>query len=69
MNSADEILPNLWLGNIKAATDARWLGEKGIKAVFNCTKDIPFVPTIPRQYRIPVDDNLQEEEIRKREVQ
>ena len=63
-NSADEILPNLWLGNIKAATDAKWLAEKGIKCVFNCTKDIPFVPTIQRQYRVPVDDNLQAEEIR-----
>jgi len=67
-NSADEILPNLWLGNIKAATDPRWLGEKGIQCIFNCTKDIPFVPTTPRQYRVPVDDNLQAEEIRNLEL-
>ena len=52
-NPADEILPNLWLGNIKAATDPKWLGERGIKCVFNCTKDIVFVPTTPRQYGSP----------------
>jgi rhodanese-related sulfurtransferase len=67
-NVADEILPNLWLGNIHAATSAQWLGQKGIQCVFNCTKDIPFVPTIPRQYRVPVDDNLQPEEIRNLEL-
>ena len=68
VNPGDEILPNLWLGNIRAATSPQWLGEKGIKCVFNCTKDIPFVPTIQRQYRVPVDDNLQAEEIRNLEL-
>ena len=67
-NPADEILPNLWLGNIRAATSAQWLGEKGIKCVFNCTKDIVIIPTIQRQYRVPVDDNLQAEEIRNLEL-
>ena len=67
-NVADEILPNLWLGNIRAATSPQWLGERGIQCVFNCTKDIPFVPTVPRQYRVPVDDNLQPEEIRNLEL-
>jgi len=67
-NVADEILPNIWLGNIHAATSSQWLGEKGIQCVFNCTKDIPFIPTIPRQYRVPVDDNLQAEEIRNLEL-
>ena len=67
-NPADEILPNLWLGNIKAATDPKWLGERGIKCVFNCTKDIVFVPTTPRQYRVPVDDNLEGQEIRNLEL-
>lgn len=63
-NPADEILPGLWLGNRKAALDSTWIGEKGIKCVFNCTKDIPFLPFIQRQYRVPVDDNLRQEEIR-----
>jgi rhodanese-related sulfurtransferase len=67
-NDADEILPNLWLGNRNAATNPMWLREHSIKSVFNCTKDIPFVPEIQRKYRVPVDDNLQAEEIRNLEL-
>lgn len=67
-NPADEIIPGMWLGSYKAATDRNWLGQHGIKAVFNCTKDIPFVPDTQRQYRIPVDDNLQPDEIRNLEL-
>ena len=65
---ADEILPRLWLGNRTAALDQRWLSENGIKVVFNCTKDIPFVESIQRKYRIPVDDNLEAQEIRNLEL-
>ncbi len=68
MNAADEVLPGLWLGNRVAALDDKWLGEKGIKSVFNCTKDIPFSLSIPRRYRVPVDDNLQPVEIRNLEL-
>jgi dual specificity phosphatase 12 len=63
-NAADEIIPGLWLGSRYAALDQKWLGEKNIKSVFNCTKDIPYVETIQRKYRVPVDDNLQPVEIR-----
>ena len=62
--NAHEILPGLWLGNGRAALDSKWLKEKNIHVVFNATKDIPFLPGIKKQYRIPVDDNLQPEEIR-----
>lgn len=62
--NAHEIVPGLWLGNARAAADERWLQQNNITVVFNATKDLPFVPTIRKQYRIPVDDNLQSEEIR-----
>ena len=65
---ADEIIPRLWLGNAKAALDESFLKEKGIEAVFNCSKDIPFHPTVKRRYRVPVDDNLQADEIRNLEL-
>lgn len=65
---ANEILPGLWLGNRKAALDDQWIAEKNIKCVFNCTKDIPFLHQIQRKYRVPVDDNLQKEEIRNMEL-
>lgn len=65
---ADEILPNLWLGSFKAASNPNWLAEKKIACVMNCTKDIPFVQTIPRKYRVPVHDNLEPAEIRNLEL-
>ena len=67
-NPADEVVPGLWLGSRYAALDPGYLKEKKIGAVFNCTKDIPFEPMIHRQYRVPVDDNLQEAEIRNLEL-
>jgi Dual specificity phosphatase, catalytic domain len=65
---ANEIIPRLWLGNGKASMDAEWIQQEGINVVFNCTKDRPFSPLIPTKYRIPVDDNLQEAEIRNMEL-
>lgn len=65
---ADEVLPGMWLGNRYAALDPKWHAEKNIKCVFNCTKDIPFLPNVQRRYRIPVDDSLEPEEIRNMEL-
>lgn len=67
-NPADEIIPGIWLGNRQAALDGNWLSQKKISTVFNCTKDIPFYPTVQRRYRVPIDDNLQAEEIRNLEL-
>ena len=67
-NPADEIVPGLWLGSRYAALDREYLKDHRIRAVFNCTKDIPFDTSIPRQYRVPVDDNLKEAEIRNLEL-
>jgi hypothetical protein len=62
---AHEILPGLWLGNKGASQDTQWLRANQIGAVFNCTKDIPFKQgVVPHMYRIPVDDNLEPDEIR-----
>jgi hypothetical protein len=67
-NPADEIVPGLWLGSRTAALDPKWLGEHNIKCVFNCTKDIPYVESVQRRYRVPIDDNLEFEEIRNLEL-
>jgi len=61
---ANEIIPRLWLGNRQASQNEFWLRQNDITVVFNATKDIPFVSGIPSMYRVPVDDNLQEDEIR-----
>ena len=62
---AHEIIPRLWLGNFQAAGSHEWLTGHRIEAVFNCTKNIPFVLIDAiAKYRVPLDDNLQTEEIR-----
>jgi hypothetical protein len=63
-NNADEIIPRMWLGNVRASQDEDFIRRENIDVIFNCTKDLPFLYDIPKQYRVPVDDNLQEEEIR-----
>lgn len=65
---AHEIIPNLWLGNVKASMDEDFIKKNRIEVVFNCTKNLPFSPIIPIKYRIPVDDNLEEDEIRNMEL-
>jgi dual specificity phosphatase 12 len=67
-DNANEIIPRLWLGNVKASKDEAFIREKNIQVVFNCTKNLEFSPIIPIKYRIPVDDNLEEEEIRNMEL-
>jgi predicted ATP-dependent Lon-type protease len=67
-NNADEIIPRIWLGNVRASTDQDFIKKNNIQVVFNCTKDLPFSPLIPIKYRVPVDDNLREEEIRNLEL-
>ena len=64
VEDATEILPNLWLGNARASMDENFIRTKGIQVVFNCTKNLAFCPLIPIKYRVPVDDNLEEDEIR-----
>jgi len=60
---AHRIAPRLWLGNKIAALDENFLRNEHITAVFNCTKDFPFSPSVSHRYRIPVDDNLRPAEI------
>ena len=66
--NANLIVPNLWLGNSKAAHDEEFLRKNNIFTVFNCSKDIPFNRLAKRCYRVPVDDNLRQEEIRNMEL-
>lgn len=62
--NANLIIPRIWLGNANAALDDNWLRTNNITVVFNCTKDIPFSNVPIKKYRLPVDDNLRDEEIR-----
>lgn len=66
--NAHLIIKNIWLGNATASRDEAFLRDNNIKVVFNCTKDLPFHASVRRQYRVPVDDNLQADEIRNLEL-
>ena len=63
-----KIISKLYLGNYQAAKDPEFFKEKKIKAVLNCTKDIPnhFACKKDIEYmRIPVDDSLRETDFKK----
>jgi len=66
--AAHEIVPGLWIGNKESSMDRDFLGRAKITAVFNCTKTLPFEPIIKRQFRVPLDDNLEPAEIRNMEL-
>ncbi len=66
-SNATEILPGLWLGDIKASLDTAFLKDKQIQCVINCTDRHPFAddPIVKIKYRLPVKDNLDINEITK----
>lgn len=66
-SNADEILPDLWLGNYHSALDTDFLKTNGINLIINCTQSCPFVyelsekpESLTETYRIPVNDSLLE---------
>ena len=65
MSHAKEIVERLWLGYAHASMDETFLRAHHIDVVMNCTKELPFSHVSPMvQYRVPLDDNLEEAEIR-----
>lgn len=54
---ANMIIPRLWLGDKVSASDTEFLKKENITAVFNCTKDYPFVESIPNKFRLPINDS------------
>lgn len=61
----DKIIDRVYLGNFQSAKDKTFFKDKKIKAVLNCSKDIPnhFVSNKNIEYmRIPVDDSLKEKD-------
>ena len=64
----NQITKRIWLGDYTTARNKAFFKENNIKAVLNCTKDIPnsFKSDESIEYlRIPVDDSLQEVDFRK----
>lgn len=65
LTSYNKIIDRLYLGNIQAAKEKKLFGTKKVKAVLNCSKDIPnyFAGKTNIEYmRLPVDDSLKEKD-------
>jgi len=60
---ASLIEDRLWIGDYHSSQDETFLRSQHIDVVFNCTKDLPFKNVASIQYRIPLDDNLEDQEI------
>ena len=61
----DKITEHIYLGNFQAAKDRDFFKDKKIKAVLNCSKDIPnhFAHNKEIEYmRIPVEDSLKQKD-------
>jgi protein-tyrosine phosphatase len=59
----NKIMSKIYLGNYQSAKDRDFFTDKKIKAVLNCSKDIPntFIAQKNIEYmRIPVDDSLKQ---------
>jgi protein-tyrosine phosphatase len=62
----NRIAPKIFIGNYHAARDKNVFDKYNIKAVLNCTKDLPnsFRNRSDIEYmRIPIDDSLKESDI------
>lgn len=64
-NDADEIIPNLWLGNHRSALNIDFLKKNNINLIINCTPNKSFIKKYLLEletYRIPVNDSLLEKD-------
>jgi protein-tyrosine phosphatase len=68
LDMCSKILPGLWIGNYKCAKNKDFFVKNKIKAVLNCTEDLPnsFMCSKNVEYmRIPVNDSLKEKDFKK----
>ena len=60
---SNQITNKVWLGNYVESSNAKFMRENRIRVIVNCSKDLPFyfrAEEVPFQYRIPVDDDRQD---------
>ena len=62
MDNANQIIPNLWLGNRNSPTEYANLKKNNIKLIINCTKDLNYcVPSDIHTIRLAINDANTEE--------
>lgn len=60
---SNQITTNIWLGNFIESSNIDFIANNNIKVIINCSKDLPFYfseKEVPYRYRIPVNDDKQE---------
>jgi dual specificity phosphatase 12 len=60
-----EIIPGLWLGDLRTALDVEFLANNRIGCVINCTDSCPFADYSALSIRIPLRDNGKESEMQR----
>lgn len=55
-NDADQIIPNLWLGNKRSALDKNFMRANNINYIVNVTDTIPCAFSFITYYHIPIKD-------------
>ena len=62
MDNANQIIPNLWLGNRNSPIEYANLKKNNIKLIINCTKDLNYwVPNDIHTVRLAINDANTEE--------
>ena len=66
MDNANQIEPNLWIGDMRAPADDNFLIKNNINVVFNCTPSLPFSKNriIQYKYQLAINDDLKANSIR-----
>jgi len=60
---SNQITDKVWLGNYADSSNENFIKDNNIKVIINCSKDLPFYfnnQEVPYKYRIPVDDDRQD---------
>lgn len=57
ISNQHQIIPNLWIGNYKAALDKDYLQKNNIKLIINLSKDIEFTDLDIEKHRVFISDN------------
>jgi dual specificity phosphatase 12 len=59
---ATEIIPNMWLGDIRSALDTDFLKDNNITTIINCTVKYPFPDIAVNKIRVAVRDRGKQED-------
>ena len=60
---ANNIVPYVWISDLETALDDNFIRQNNIKTVINVTEHAPFINPQIKQFRIPIQDVADENDI------